>query len=143
MRKLKRNNEATQAIRDREDFFNRSGSLWGAWLHRLPTMGEAPDSVREAMAEAWEGGGRQSIFVVFSYRTPIAWATEGDALLTVPRVRYSNTTSRHQSLAQGGIMGEWPSRVEYVTVGESVTLGDPGAFRKGKGATPFGARVGW
>jgi hypothetical protein len=42
------------------------------------------------------------VYVVMSYRTPIAWVTSGgDAY--VPAVKYSPTTSRHQGQCRRGL----------------------------------------
>lgn len=54
------------------------------------TTGCLPSEYRDAV--------RAARYVVFSYRTPIAWLT--DTGWTVPDVRYSRTTSRHQSVAR-------------------------------------------
>jgi len=40
------------------------------------------------------------VYVVLSYGTPIAW--EANGVRYVPSVRYSNTTSRHQTAARIG-----------------------------------------
>lgn len=38
------------------------------------------------------------MYVVYSYRTPIAWRT--DERIVIPRVQYSGTTTRHQNLVR-------------------------------------------
>ena len=38
-------------------------------------------------------------YVVYSYETPIAWLLK-DGTVIVPNVRYSNTTTNHQSLCR-------------------------------------------
>lgn len=40
-----------------------------------------------------------AIYVVWSYRTPIAWV-DHDGTVTVPDVHYSNTTTMHQHLCR-------------------------------------------
>ena len=77
------------------------------------------------------------------------------ALLTVPDVRYSQTTTRHQTACLGvrvdlGEIGRTLRSNEYhgagtvyLTIGERVDAGDPGAVTRGRGRSPFGSRVGW
>lgn len=38
------------------------------------------------------------MYVVYSYRTPIAWRT--DERIVIPKVKYSGTTTRHQNLVK-------------------------------------------
>ena len=97
--------------------------------------------------------------------TPDNWQCAGEtitserhetaALLTVPDVRYSQTTTRHQSACLGArVDRDEPGRPlgadEYhgagtihLTIGERVDAGDPGAVTRGRGGSPFGPRVGW
>lgn len=49
-----------------------------------------------------------SVYVVFSYVTPIAWRPAGGAW-HIPQVTYSRTTSGHQSLARQGAQ-RWDER---------------------------------
>ena len=46
----------------------------------------------------WRDSVRQATYVIFSYETPIAWLTPGGWV--VPPVKYSPTTSGHQSTAE-------------------------------------------
>lgn len=46
--------------------------------------------------EATDAQLRHAQFVIYSYQTPIAWKTV-DGEWVVPNVRYSRTTTRHQS----------------------------------------------
>lgn len=43
---------------------------------------------------------QRATYAVYSYATPIAWVTDG--AWAIPDVRYSVTTSRHQSAARYG-----------------------------------------
>lgn len=54
---------------------------------RLPFTGQLPSQYIESAERA--------SYVVFSYSTPIAWWSEEDGW-TVPAVKYSVTTSKHQ-----------------------------------------------
>lgn len=45
-------------------------------------------------------------YVVHSYSTPIAWAYR-DGEIIVPRVTYSTTTARHQSIARSALGVPW------------------------------------
>jgi hypothetical protein len=52
------------------------------------------------------------VYVIFSYSTPIAWKYAGQQWCAPP-VKYSITTSGHQSLAAHG-MGRWDTKIEQV-----------------------------
>ena len=115
---------------------------WG-FHHVAPGESYAPHVVSEPYE--WQCGGE----TVTSERHKAA------ALLTVPDVRYSQTTTRHQSACLGGrVDRDEPGRPlgadEYhgadtisLTIGERVDAGDPGAVTRGRGRSPFGSRVGW
>ena len=97
--------------------------------------------------------------------TPDNWQCAGEtitserhaaaSLLTVPEVRYSQTTTRHQSACLGARvdLGElvrpltsdeyYGAGTVYLTIGERVDAGDHGAVTRGRGHSPFGPRVGW
>lgn len=51
------------------------------------TLGHLPREFHASVADA--------DFIVYSYATPIAWRTQGQ--WHIPNVKYSATTSRHQS----------------------------------------------
>ena len=82
----------------RREAFTTSGAMradhvrWAVGMGRLP--GEHRTALEVALDQARSRG--ESLYVVWSYGTPIAWALPGEAL-TVPDVRYSLTTGRHQS----------------------------------------------
>ena len=50
-------------------------------------------------------------YVVYSYRTPIAWHTPENGW-TIPAARYSNTTSNHQSNIRTAVSGIYGSYSE-------------------------------
>jgi hypothetical protein len=56
-------------------------------------FGQLPHEYRSSVERA--------TYVVYSYRTPIAWFVDDEWV--VPDVRYSNTTSNHQGIARVGI----------------------------------------
>lgn len=119
-----------------------------------------PDDWRDVLREVADDAddmarpGRGRVYVMFSYDTPIGWVDMRDGapvaspLLTVPNVRYSQTTKRHQSHARSHMAltddGARDYSRGYVDTGEYVTLPtvDPGAVRKGRGRSPFGPRRG-
>jgi hypothetical protein len=140
------NDECSLAMADRREFRNRTGSLWGQWFDGLPDAGPGvlPDSYVDELKEL------APVYVVYSYETPIAWATKYDELLTVPDVNYSLTTSQHQGACLY-IFGkyEWTSE-GWKTVRPSRRIGRShnngtaaNVFRKGKGRTPFRERAGY
>ena len=51
----------------------------------------------------------QPSYIVWSYGTPIAWYT-ANCQWVIPSLKYSQTTSRHQSLVRGST-GSWVSLV--------------------------------
>ena len=61
------------------------------------SAGRLPEDARAALRSAEVG------YVIYSYITPIAWETaEGE--FVIPQVKYSATTSRHQSLVQSALL---------------------------------------
>lgn len=130
--------------------FSRPESPRGQWL-RAPasrrTLQEAAGHVmrRElfsignvsATKKAWVFGAllpedredleSDAVYVVYSYRTPIAWVRRnGDIIM--PPVRYSNTTTQHQHKVARAF-------------GIENFSASSGKFRKGRGKSPFGP--GW
>lgn len=80
--------DAEQLIKNRLPFKLRDTlSATKGWDGRF---GELPLDLREQVTDA--------DYVVYSYRTPIAWV-DGSGFVTVPDVGYSLTTSQHQYLA--------------------------------------------
>jgi len=72
----------------RRESFTTSGALRGVLAPSYVTTGQLPN---EYVASA-----HSAIYVVYSYRTPIAWLTPGGDWV-MPDTRYSVTTTRHQS----------------------------------------------
>lgn len=68
--------------------FTTSGSLKGVSMPGYVTLGQLPSQYHDSA--------RQAHYVVYSYTTPIAWYVPRVGWVT-PDVRYSVTTSRHQS----------------------------------------------
>jgi hypothetical protein len=66
-------------------------------ISRYGMVGRLPSEWRDAFKT------NDHDYVVYSYCTPIAWVDNGVA--TIPNVKYSQTTSCHQSLARYGLMG--------------------------------------
>ena len=103
------NREAVGKIARREDFSNSTGSLTGKDLGVHPIgarFGRLPEWADRELSKV----GRA--YVVFSYGTPIGWFDYQRGIWTVPRVRYSNVTSRHQGRLRQAI-GDGP--VEYLS----------------------------
>jgi hypothetical protein len=145
------NASALNAVRSRNEFDNKTGTLTARYVeipsidHEpyysesdgaiiIPTeseitvncvrVGSLPEQHREQLltdifdARQHHGG----IYVVWSYDTPIMWRIGEHT--TVPSVRYSLTTTRHQKAITGG----------YFSGSESA--------RAGKGQSPYGPRNG-
>ena len=105
------NSEAVGKIARREDFANSTGAFTGKDMgihptsHRWFEFGWLPEWAGHSLSKVgWA-------YVVFSYETPIGWFDYRRGMWVVPRVRYSNTTSRHQSLLREAI-GDQP--VDYM-----------------------------
>lgn len=79
--------------------FKTSGSLWGTDqpLYEGLTHGRLPQEHRAALTNAWVEDA--VIYIVFSYSTPIAWMLK-DGSTVIPDVKYSPTTSAHQSIVR-------------------------------------------
>lgn len=84
------NRQARQKIIDMENFASHTGNFHGSWGGD-GTFGRLPQKWRDRYPLRMA-----SCYVVYSYSTPIAWwdATTG---WVIPDVKYSPTTSRHQS----------------------------------------------
>jgi hypothetical protein len=75
-------------VADRRDF-NCNGTLFG--VSKPYSLGHLPKEYYEAFVGADHA---EDHYYVYSYRTPIAWYANGQ--WTIPPVKYSVTTSRHQ-----------------------------------------------
>ena len=118
--------EAGDSIRRRETFVAGDGSLTGRHeQYGVPERGRLAETSALTHFARARGIHQGALYVVRSYGTPIAWAGPGE-LLTVPDVRYSVTTGRHQNIAR---------RADYsdgLCHGESPAgHGDPRCGRKG------------
>ncbi|WGH20867.1 hypothetical protein QLT00_gp84 [Gordonia phage Commandaria] len=113
-----------------------------------------PAGWRRELTEVASTAATAYVYVVFSYDTPIAWLDNREdprvapPLLVVPDVRYSITTSAHQSECLGyfprNADGTTDYGSEYVRIGRRATLPDvdPGEVTRGRGKSPFGPRAG-
>lgn len=89
------NNAAHQRIADRELF--KGSNLRGVAWHE--GTGYLPEDYRGAFNGAWDFG--YISYIVYSYGTPIAWHDMNQGWV-IPPVKYSRTTSRHQSTVRRG-----------------------------------------
>lgn len=87
------------------DEFTTSGALRGARSYGHASIGRLPADYRQSIDGA--------TYVIYSYATPIAWL-DANGVWQVPDVKYSVTTSRHQSLIATAV-SELPAaeRVAY------------------------------
>lgn len=76
------------ALKGNPEDFTTSGALRGSQGAARYNTGQLPENYRESAREA--------TYTVYSYDTPIAWLTP-DGVWIVPDVKYSVTTSAHQS----------------------------------------------
>lgn len=79
-----------QAIAERVEF-DCNGTFTGHVGERSRYVGQLP---AEFHADYVKAGAAQDFYMVRSYLTPIAWFANGE--WTIPAVKYSVTTSRHQ-----------------------------------------------
>lgn len=90
---------AVQAAVDSFKPFNH-GSLSARWIEHM-TYGHLVPQYGRSLATEIAVNGRA--FVIFSYRTPIAWwSSEGEAWVS-PHARYSVTTTNHQNVVRTAI----------------------------------------
>lgn len=101
MKVSSRNHSRIAELLDAGVPFSTHGAL-RAEVTALPSLGILPIQYQEALYVATEGWS-VPVMVLFSYATPIAWRTQGGDVW-VPDVRYSATTSKHQSHARGWAM---------------------------------------
>ncbi len=74
--------------------FTTSGALKGVSMPYSVSMGSLPSQYYDSASKAH--------YVVYSYRTPIAWYVPNVGWV-MPDVKYSVTTSRHQSKVRTAI----------------------------------------
>lgn len=116
--------DAHEPISRHEGFKARSMSGATVEAGQHFNAGDLPHEYLRELRETLERDG--SAYVVWSYSTPIAWTSESGTV--VPPVRYSVTTSQHQSTARYGLTG----RVGYVPT-----------ERRAVPAGIYGPRDGW
>lgn len=97
---------STQGAADfiaRREPFTTSGAMSARYVRWMPSTGRLPADEIADLADLIEENREhgEETYVVFSYGTPIAWATLLEDLV-VPDVRYSVTTSKHQSVCRRG-----------------------------------------
>lgn len=109
--------EAAGSIFRREPF--EIGSISG-------TPYFAPGLARGDLPGEYHESFEASAYAVWSYETPIAWVNP-DGSITMPPVRYSNTTTQHQLLVARAF---------------GVPFSTTESARKGKGKTPYTSRKG-
>jgi hypothetical protein len=97
MRKANRRT-APDLIASREEF--EASALSARWDESL-TLGRLPDEYAIQILTDRDGAGARGLYVVYSYWTPIAWF-DGETW-TIPDVKYSPTTSRHQNIVRHGV----------------------------------------
>lgn len=84
------------AIERRVDF-DCNGTLVGQ-TSSFYGLGRLPEQFRADALLAMEA---YDAYFVYSYATPIAWFADGE--WTIPDVKYSTTTSRHQNIVRGAV----------------------------------------
>lgn len=102
--------DAPGFIRRREDF--AISSLSGD--HNPTERGELPPRWWETLLATLRGA--DWVYVVYSFGTPIAWEWSSDELdesgVVIPPVRYSMTTTQHQTLAATALRVPMPALAE-------------------------------
>lgn len=93
--------EAQQKITAREPFRLKGRATLWATATPPSHIGHLPPQYAESLTMA--------DYVVMSYHTPIAWETDGEAV--VPDVGYSPTTGQHQYTVKAAWeLRSWPTR---------------------------------
>lgn len=87
--------EVPVAIAERREF--QASNMRGSW-DDFPGSGIMPDEQYAEMRQFMRNHDMAAIYVVYSYSTPIAYGNH--ARLIIPDVKYSQITSRHQSLVK-------------------------------------------
>lgn len=72
---------------------NLAGYLWPLCSDFTPALGMLPSDYLDDL--------RGAEYVVYSYGTPIAWYKQGD--WTIPALKYSVTTSKHQNYVRRAV----------------------------------------
>jgi hypothetical protein len=120
--------EAADAISLLREF--RANTMHGTRLYVMsgaPGTGHLPepyakrlqDAQRERTAAYLAGKGRNAVpdaplYIIYSYETPIAWVTLAGEVV-IPAIKYSQTTSRHATVARRGLARLSPAHVKTFT----------------------------
>lgn len=92
---------AVAAIQGQKDFSNSNGTFSGRTVvHGNAEYGQLGREYWDRFSNAVAAG----TYVVFSYRTPIAW-TEGDTWVA-PSTKYSVTTAKQQGIVRRSVSVE-------------------------------------
>jgi hypothetical protein len=86
-----------QAILQGEEFKTGHMRAVKPYMGSPATLPYSPGRLEGDVLAMWREDKPQVDYVIYSYATPIAWHTS-DGNWVVPCVKYSNTTTRHQSL---------------------------------------------
>jgi hypothetical protein len=131
------NDEAQDRIKELKQFRNQTGAL-RATPGGASEYGYLPTGYHEQV--------RDAEYVVYSYRTPIAWVTaDGDRI--IPDVGYSPTTGQHQYIVKGAWREDgWRSSTEFPARRRTVVKvpkeddlhGEPRRLRRGGLDEPYG-----
>lgn len=86
--------------------FDSKGAMWARrydGTHSVDSLGNYPDNYSSFMDRRYDDSGKfvelGPLYVVYSYRTPIAWVT-GFGKVVVPDHKYSVTTTHHQNMCR-------------------------------------------
>lgn len=75
------------------------GNLSGSWSFSGQT-GQLPKEYADMLTSLTQ---TTDVYVIYSYRTPIAWYSSNDRTWTIPDVKYSVTTTNHQNVVKVAI----------------------------------------
>jgi hypothetical protein len=89
-----RSREVAERIRDRVPFQTYGALRATEEINHCPDSGRLNNDERDRLHTQWNWG-NGSMYVVWSYGTPIAWWTERDGWHRVAQ-KFSMTTSHHQ-----------------------------------------------
>lgn len=111
--------DAHRSIRNAEPF--DAGNLRGYWGYVQVTWARCPGWVGALISE-----GRDSDkYVVYSYNTPIGWFDADLKVWVIPVVKYSVTTSGHQSrLRRGAELSGYPVEYPYEVADGQIKIAD-------------------
>lgn len=97
--------DVKRALRNLTDF--EHATMSARTVHFAASGGRLPSEYRDALESALRDN--PSVYVVYSYGTPIAWTTLGKMtgryVTVIPPVKYSATTSKHQTYARNTLPG--------------------------------------